>query len=227
MSHQKPTSRLLTTLLVSLTLLLSPSLALALPAPVPAEPSSPDVTKLFNGLGHIIVLNSTSYSDASLSSDSIGCLSDAGYVVTASSSSDCATFSTSITSYPKTISSKIGGCSFGNQAMPTNEDSRYGARQHAWSCNEDPAMVPEGERYYTIVSLSCLSSLSRKKKDGDANRVGDGCENNRTASNTPSSATAISTATTTSRGRRRPRKKTARGIRWSSGSMRGAASRWG
>ena len=163
--------RLLPTI-IYLTILLtssSPTPSLAAPAPLPAaaEPSAPDVTKLFNGLGHIFVLNATSYSDASIS-DTIGCLSDTGYVVStfsgfvseseSQSKSNCAVFST-ITSYPKTINSRIGGCSFGNRAMPTNEDSRYGARQHAWSCNEDAGMVPEGERYYTIVSLVFLCTI--------------------------------------------------------------------
>ncbi|KAK3391353.1 hypothetical protein B0T20DRAFT_77600 [Sordaria brevicollis] len=164
-----PQSSLVPTLL-SLSILLTSSLAA--PMPVPGEASSPDVTKLFNGLGHIFVLNSTSYASASLA-DSIGCLSSDGFVT----ASDCAVFST-VTTYPKTISSKVGGCSFGNQDMPTNDDSRYGGRQHAWSCNEDAKIVPEGERYYTINgfkhpficngNLNCYYDIPRapSRKDG-------------------------------------------------------------
>ena len=170
-----PSQNHLLTTLLSLTLLFtsSPNSVLATPVPTDSTTTTPDVTKLFNGLGNIFVLNSTSYTTASLA-DTIGCLSDTGYLVSSSSFSpspssstettekgkdnNCAIFST-ITSYPKTISSHVGGCSFGNQAMPTNDDSRYGARQHAWNCNEDAGLVPEGERYYTVVRLFSLSFL--------------------------------------------------------------------
>ncbi len=75
--------------------------------------------------GQILVLNDTDSSTASIS-DSIGCL-DASGAVTAS---DCATFAF-LGSYPYTLSSNAGNCSFTDSTQPANTDSVYGADSYA------------------------------------------------------------------------------------------------
>jgi hypothetical protein len=104
------------------------------------------ITDQFTGRGHIMVLNTSSIMTAELG-NYIGCLDASG----ALTESNCAIFTRS-DDEPHVVSTSQGNCSFANAAMPTNTDSYYGDRNHAWSCTA-ANIVQDMDRLYTIVSL--------------------------------------------------------------------------
>ncbi|KAI2776344.1 hypothetical protein F4815DRAFT_449396 [Daldinia loculata] len=84
-----------------------------------------------SGSGQIYVINSTEFQNAS-PADSIGCLDAKG----AFSESDCATF-TRLDTYPNTLSSSAGNCTFTDSTQPANTDNVYGSRSYSYFCRED------------------------------------------------------------------------------------------
>lgn len=105
------------------------------------------ITKEFVGQGHIMVLN-TSDIMTSERGVTIGCLDATGALTT---KSDCAVF-TRNDEEPHIVWTSEGNCTFTNAAMPTNTDSYYGDRNHAWSCS-DVNSIQDIDRLYTVVSL--------------------------------------------------------------------------
>ena len=106
--------------------------------------------KDFTGIGNIYVLNSSDWPTASPTNDKIGCLSEQGKLISTESREPCGTF-TRKDRYPYTLSTRIGNCTFQDQSQERNTDSKYGASDHAWSCNASY----ESDIYdqlYTIVS---------------------------------------------------------------------------
>ncbi|KAI1658065.1 hypothetical protein F4813DRAFT_53091 [Daldinia decipiens] len=86
-----------------------------------------------SGSGQIYVINSTDFQNAS-PADSIGCLNAQGGF----SESDCATF-TRLDTYPNTLSTSSGNCTFSDSTQPANTDSVYGSRSYSYFCREDYA----------------------------------------------------------------------------------------
>jgi hypothetical protein len=130
-------------LALTITTLLLCTETTASPAPTPTH----DVRNDFIGRGRIHVLNSTSFTGASLA-DRIGCLDRHGMLTL----KDCAVF-TRLDDYRDTLYTVAGNCSFRNPDMPTNRDSYYGRDTHAWSCGGGKGAEDGGvEHYYTIVS---------------------------------------------------------------------------
>lgn len=84
-----------------------------------------------SGSGQIYVINSTDFQNAS-PADSIGCLDAKGSF----SESDCATF-TRLDTYPNTLSSSAGNCTFRDSTQPANTDNVYGSRSYSYFCRED------------------------------------------------------------------------------------------
>ena len=96
-------------------------------------------------LGHIQVLNTTSFATAN-PADAIGCLDTRGRLVR----DDCAVFS-QLANAPHTFSTSAGVCTFRNTSRPANTDSMYGKGNHAWWCG-DKLNDPVVESYYPAVS---------------------------------------------------------------------------
>ncbi|KAJ4357082.1 hypothetical protein N0V95_002820 [Ascochyta clinopodiicola] len=88
----------------------------------------------FTGIGNIYVLKSEDWRTASPTKDQIGCLSDNGKLVVATSKAACGTF-TRLDDYPYTLSTKKGNCTFNDESQERNTDSIYGGSDHAWNCN--------------------------------------------------------------------------------------------
>ncbi|KAI1097737.1 hypothetical protein F4804DRAFT_152365 [Jackrogersella minutella] len=105
------------------------------------------VAQDFSGSGQIYIINSTSFGSAT-PSESIGCLDETG----AFTVSDCATF-TKLSTYPNTISTSAGNCTFLDTTQPANTDNAYGAHSYAWHCREDyEATVSDS--LYTVTGLN-------------------------------------------------------------------------
>ncbi|KAF2016353.1 hypothetical protein BU24DRAFT_409464 [Aaosphaeria arxii CBS 175.79] len=86
----------------------------------------------FTGVGRIHVLKSDDWKTAN-PSQIIGCLDDLGRFVSGEKKEDCGVFA-HINTYPSTLSSSKGNCSFTNSKAEKNLDSYYGRRDSAWSC---------------------------------------------------------------------------------------------
>ncbi|KAH7411769.1 hypothetical protein DE146DRAFT_254334 [Phaeosphaeria sp. MPI-PUGE-AT-0046c] len=87
----------------------------------------------FSGVGKIYVLKSDSWSTAS-PKEKVGCLDDHGKFVHAGPA--CGTFSRRPT-YPYTLSTAVGNCTFDDESQERNTDSTYGTLDYAWSCKDD------------------------------------------------------------------------------------------
>ncbi|KAI8957071.1 hypothetical protein F5Y11DRAFT_106035 [Daldinia sp. FL1419] len=99
-----------------------------------------------SGSGQIYVINSTDFQNAS-PADSIGCLNARGGF----SESDCATF-TRLDTYPHTLSTSTGNCTFRDSTQPANTDNAYGSKSYSYFCREDyEASVTDS--LYTIDGL--------------------------------------------------------------------------
>ncbi|KAK3312978.1 hypothetical protein B0H66DRAFT_595459 [Apodospora peruviana] len=124
----------------------------------PVTPPAPNNVQQFVGKGKIAAVAGSFFDsdDALIDSQKVGCLNAAGVLTL----DDCAVFSRS-DSYPNTLSTSAGDCTFHNTRMPLNTDSFYGQTSHAWYCGElddahrenlaelkDPA-APQ-ETYYTV-----------------------------------------------------------------------------
>ncbi|KAK3935093.1 hypothetical protein QBC46DRAFT_424092 [Diplogelasinospora grovesii] len=135
-----------------------------------AATATAQVTTLLKGQGEIHVLNSSSLTDAS-PADKIGCLDEGGMLTMG----DCAVF-TRLDSYPNTMSSTAGNCTFSNQNMPVNSDSVYGNNSHAWSCMSDHVGVIS-DQLYTVngfkypflcnMDVDCFYDIKTGPSDAD------------------------------------------------------------
>lgn len=106
--------------------------------------------KDFTGLGNIYVLQSEDWRTASPTKDRIGCLSENGKLVPAKNKAACGVF-TRMDTYPYTLSTKKGNCTFNDESQERNTDSKYGASDYAWNCNSTYESVIY-DQLYTIVS---------------------------------------------------------------------------
>lgn len=107
--------------------------------------------KDFTGIGHIFVLKSNDTSNAT-PQQKVGCLDNNGRLIYEDNVSDCGVF-THLNTYPYTLSSKVGNCTFKDTNTPVNTDSMYGKGDHAWTCNATYTAIIYDE-LYTIVSLT-------------------------------------------------------------------------
>lgn len=107
----------------------------------------------FNGVGKIYVLKSDSWNTAS-PKEKVGCLDDHGKFVHISPA--CGTFSRRPT-YPYTLSTVVGNCTFDDDTQARNTDSVYGTLDYAWSCKDDHNSELWDE-FYTVVRLSTTES---------------------------------------------------------------------
>jgi hypothetical protein len=108
--------------------------------------------KDFTGIGNIVVLNSSDWRTASPTADKVGCLSEDGKLIPANDRAACGTFTRRDT-FPYTLSTEKGNCTFNDESQERNTDSMYGKSDHAWNCNA----TYESNIYdqlYTIVSPS-------------------------------------------------------------------------
>lgn len=159
----------------------------------------------FTGIGHIYVLESDDWQTATLNS-TVGCLNDHGKFVANANKEHCGVFSR-LDTFPYTLSTTVGNCTFNDVSQETNSDSHYGKMDYAWNCNPTYKATIYDE-FYTIVSTNAarydIAVLTLP----------------RTASLMPSSASvtlhAIMTASTYP--------KTTRSCRF--GSIIGVLSRW-
>ncbi|KAF3034808.1 hypothetical protein E8E12_005525 [Didymella heteroderae] len=90
--------------------------------------------KDFTGIGNIYVLNSSDWRTASPTADRVGCLSENGKFIAANDRAACGTF-TRLDTFPYTLSTKKGNCTFNDESQERNTDSMYGKSDHAWNCN--------------------------------------------------------------------------------------------
>lgn len=106
--------------------------------------------KDFTGLGNIYVLESENWSTASPTEDRIGCLSEQGKLIPTKGKAPCGVF-TRKESYPYTLSTKKGNCTFNDESQERNTDSVYGRMDFALNCNATYESVIY-DQFYTIVS---------------------------------------------------------------------------
>jgi hypothetical protein len=114
--------------------------------------------KDFTGIGNIFVLNSSDWRTASPTADKVGCLSEDGKFIAANDRAACGTFTRRDT-FPYTLSTRKGNCTFNDESQERNTDSMYGKSDHAWNCNA----TYESNIYdqlYTIVSSSFCGSIT-------------------------------------------------------------------
>jgi hypothetical protein len=64
-----------------------------------------------------------------------------------------------LNTYPYTLSTKEGNCTFVDQSQEKNTDSHYGANDHAFNCNPTYESVIY-DQLYTIVSSVCRGVLN-------------------------------------------------------------------
>ncbi|KAF3002915.1 hypothetical protein E8E13_002639 [Curvularia kusanoi] len=105
----------------------------------------------FTGTGNIYVLNSTNWPTASPTNDKIGCLSELGKLISTESKEGCGVF-TRADSYPYTLSTKEGNCTFTDKSQERNTDSKYGKLDYAWNCNSTYDSVIY-DQLYTITGF--------------------------------------------------------------------------
>ncbi|KAA8620556.1 hypothetical protein Alg130_09037 [Pyrenophora tritici-repentis] len=126
----------------------------------------------FSGIGRIRVLASDDWQTASPKS-SVGCLDVHGKLIT--DSKDCAVFER-MSSFPYTLSTAMGNCTFENEKAEKNTDSRYGKGDLAWSCGEhrtdiyDQLYTITGFPYVFLCSgdIACYYDAKRAPKDNEA-----------------------------------------------------------
>lgn len=106
--------------------------------------------KDFTGIGHIFVLNSSDWSKAT-PAQKVGCLDDDGRFIDDEYVKECGVFAR-LDTYPYTLSSKNGNCTFDDEKTVANTDSVYGKSDHAWTCNATYTAVIYDE-LYTIVRV--------------------------------------------------------------------------
>lgn len=110
---------------------------------------TPSLAQSFSGPGTIAVWNSSDWRVAT-PNDKVGCLSATGRFIPTSSSSTCGTF-TPLPTYPYTLSSTQGNCTFRDKSQEQNTESHYGGGDYAFYCSKETvAEVYDG--LYTIVS---------------------------------------------------------------------------
>ena len=110
---------------------------------------TPSLAQSFSGPGTIAVWNSSDWRVAT-PSDKVGCLSASGRFIPTSSGSTCGTF-TPLATYPYTLSSTQGNCTFRDKSQEENTESHYGGGDYAFYCSKETAAeVYDG--LYTIVS---------------------------------------------------------------------------
>ena len=107
-----------------------------------------DVQKDFTGIGNIFVLNSSDWRTAH-PSDKVGCLNGRGFFINPKSEKECGVFSR-LATYPYTLSSQDGNCTFSDETRERNTDSWYGKSDTAWSCLK-PFEAVIYDELYTIV----------------------------------------------------------------------------
>lgn len=121
--------------------------------------------KDYTGIGNIYVLNSSDWRTASPTNDRIGCLNEHGKLVPAKSKAACGTFTRS-DAFPYTLSTKKGNCTFNDESQERNTDSKYGAQDFAWNCN-DTYVSNIYDQLYTIVSpLFPIDPIANFNQDG-------------------------------------------------------------
>jgi hypothetical protein len=143
----------------------------------------------FAGSGNIAVLAGDDWREASPTKDKVGCLNSHGKLIKDDGKEACGVF-TRLNTYPYTLSTKEGNCTFVDKSQEKNTDSYYGANDYAFNCNPAYESVIY-DQLYTIVSFflsQCLESSTHT---------------HRTAFPTSSSASVTSPVSTT---QRRPRK---------------------
>ncbi|KAL1602424.1 hypothetical protein SLS60_005840 [Paraconiothyrium brasiliense] len=101
----------------------------------------------FTGMGTIDVWNSSDWREAT-TADKVGCLDTHGKFITPSNDSACAVF-TRINTYPYTLSTTSGNCTFSDESQEINSDSIYGKSDHAWNCLK-PFTADIYDELYTI-----------------------------------------------------------------------------
>jgi hypothetical protein len=122
--------------------------------------------KDFTGIGNIFVLNSTDWRTASPTADKVGCLSENGKFIASKDKAACGTF-TRLNTFPYTLSSKKGNCTFNDESQERNTDSMYGKSDHAWNCNAT-YVSSIYDQLYTIVSqpVSHCGTILTCSQDG-------------------------------------------------------------
>lgn len=115
----------------------------------------------FTGIGNIFVLNSSDWRSASPSTDEVGCLSEDGKFVASNDRAACGIFSRKST-FPYTLSTKKGNCTFNDESQERNTDSMYGKSDHAWNCNATYESNIYDQLYTIVSSLSvtCVTLLT-------------------------------------------------------------------
>ncbi|KAK1912573.1 hypothetical protein P3342_010176 [Pyrenophora teres f. teres] len=104
----------------------------------------------FSGIGHIRVLASDDWQTATPKSG-VGCLDVHGKLVPDSGSGEeCGVFER-MPSFPYTLSTKMGNCTFENEKAEKNTDSRYGKGDLAWSCGDRKTDIYD--QLYTITGF--------------------------------------------------------------------------
>ncbi|RMZ72783.1 hypothetical protein GMOD_00009827 [Pyrenophora seminiperda CCB06] len=102
------------------------------------------------GVGHIRVLASDDWQTATPKS-SVGCLDMHGKLVMDSGSgTECGVFER-MPSFPYTLSTQMGNCTFENEKAEKNTDSHYGKGDLAWSCGEHKADIYD--ELYTVTGF--------------------------------------------------------------------------
>jgi hypothetical protein len=107
-----------------------------------------DVLKDFTGIGNLFVLNSSDWRTAH-PTDKVGCLDNKGSFINPKSDKECGVFSRR-TSYPYTLASQDGNCTFNDETQERNTDSHYGKQDNAWNCLK-PFPTQIYDELYTIV----------------------------------------------------------------------------
>jgi hypothetical protein len=112
----------------------------------------------FAGSGNIAVLAGDDWREASPTKDKVGCLNSHGKLIKDDGKEACGVF-TRLNTYPYTLSTKEGNCTFADQSQEKNTDSYYGANDHAFNCNPTYESVIY-DQLYTIVSSFCHNVLN-------------------------------------------------------------------
>jgi hypothetical protein len=110
----------------------------------------------FAGSGNIAVLASEDWRDVSPTKDRVGCLNNHGKLIKNDGEEACGVF-TRLNSYPYTLSTTKGNCTFEDQSQEKNTDSIYGQLDHAFNCNAT-YKSDIYDQLYTIVSHICHSA---------------------------------------------------------------------
>lgn len=118
----------------------------------------------FQGTARLRVLKSNNWQTAS-PKQTIGCISDKGTFV-ANDDKACGVF-TRLNSFPYTISSRLGNCTFEDSTQQRNTDSAFGQSDFAYTCSEGHVADIYDQFFtmvrhsYCILSSYCLSVMSK------------------------------------------------------------------